>query len=265
MRKPNSLKRRLKDGEIVFGPWCVIPSGSVMNIIASAGFDFVVIDLEHGPASFETAEEMCRAAQSEQVTPIIRLGQISEEHILKSLDIGAEGLLVAHVETPKDVRDVVGLSKYYPIGKRGFSPYTRAGKYSGDDITEHARRQNEETLVGVILEGKRGIDNIEAILETEHLDLVYIGAYDLSQAMGMPGEVWHSEIKREMEKCVRKIRDAKIAVGGYVARNKDDMAWMVDIGMQFITYLPDCAAISEKMLGAVADFEEVLNSKVEGV
>jgi len=118
------LKERLRAGEIVFGSWCVIPSGSVMNIIASAGFDFVIIDLEHGPVSFETAEEMCRAAQSEQVSPIIRLGQINEEHILKSLDIGVEGLLVAHVETPEDARKVVSFSKYYPIGKRGF-PLTR--------------------------------------------------------------------------------------------------------------------------------------------
>lgn len=125
----------------------MIPSGSVINIIVVAGFDFVIIDLEHGPVSFETAEEMCRTAQSEQASPIIRLGQINEEHILRLLDIGVEGLVVAHVETPKDARNVVDLSKYYPIGKRGFSPYTRAGKYSGGDITEHAHRQNEKTLV----------------------------------------------------------------------------------------------------------------------
>lgn len=75
------LKERLKAGEVVFGPWCVIPSSSVMNITASAGFDFVIIDLEHGPTSFEMAEGMCRAAQSEQVSPIIRLGQINEGNI----------------------------------------------------------------------------------------------------------------------------------------------------------------------------------------
>ena len=106
-----TLKERLKAGEVVFGPWCVIPSGSVMNIIASAGFDFVIIDLEHGPTSFEVAEEVCRVALPEQESPIIRFGQISEEHILRSLDIGAEGLLVAHVETSEDARNVVSLSK----------------------------------------------------------------------------------------------------------------------------------------------------------
>ena len=261
MNEKISLKRRLRAGEIVFGPWCVIPSGTVMNIIASAGFDFAIIDLEHGPTSFETAEEMCRAAQSEQVCPIIRLGQINEEDVLKSLDIGVEGLLVAHVETPEDAKDVVSFSKYHPIGRRGFSPYTRAGRYMGGKITEHARTQNEETLVGLILEGKKGLDNIETILETQHLNLIYLGAYDISQAMGMPGDVGHPKIKKHMEKCVKKIRDAKIAAGGYVAKSMEDMTWMVDIGMQFITYLPDCAAISEKMRSAVEDFGQVLNRK----
>ncbi len=255
------LKQRLKRGEVVFGPWCVIPSGVVMNIIAASGFDFVIIDLEHSPASFETAEEMCRAAQSEGASPIIRLGQINEEHILKSLDIGSEGLIVAHVETASAAAKVITLSKYHPVGKRGFSPFTRAGKYSGGDILEHAHIQNEITLVGVILEGKKVLDNIDAILKTQFLDIIYVGAYDLSQALGMPGDVNNPVIKKQMEKCVRKIRDAKIAAGGYVARDTEDMAWMVDIGMQFITYLPDCAAISEKMIGAVQNFNRVLNRK----
>ncbi len=118
------------------------------------------------------------------------------------------------------------LSKYYPIGKRGFSPYTRAGKYSGGDITEHAHRQNEKILVGVILEGKKGIENIDAILEIEHLDLVYIGSYDFSQTLGIPGQVGHPGIRKNMERCIRKIRNAGITAGGYVAKSEKDMAWM---------------------------------------
>ncbi len=258
MNRAISLKQRLKRGDVVFGPWSVISSGAVMNIVSSAGFDFVIIDLEHGPTSFETAEEMVRAAQSEGASPIIRLGHISEEHILKSLDIGADGVLTAHVETAGDALEVVALSKYHPLGRRGFSPYTRAGGYSGGDITEHAKQQNEETLVGVILEGKKGIEALDAVLKTEHLDLVYIGAYDLSQALGMPGEVGHPKIRKYMEKCVRRIHDAGIAAGGYVAKNADDMAWMVDIGMQFVTYLPDCTALYTALRAAVEDFQKIV-------
>jgi len=253
------LKQRLKKGDVLFGPWCVIPSVSVMNIIASGGFDFVIIDLEHGPTSFETAGKMIMAAQLEGVGAIVRLGQINEEHILKSLDIGADGVLMAHVESAADAREAVALAKYHPVGKRGFSPYTRAGRYSGGDITEHARQQNERTIVGVLVEGKDGIDNLAEIVTTPNLDLVYIGAYDLSQAMGMPGEVGHPKVKEAMKDAIQAIRSAGISAGGYVAKNADDIRWMVGLGMQFITYLPDCAIFHRACMAAVDECKSVID------
>lgn len=252
-----SIKDRLRSGEVLFGPWCVIPSASVTNIIASTGVDFVIIDLEHGPTSFETAEDMARAAKSTGTSALTRVGTISEEQILKSLDMGADGVLVAHVETACDAKAVANLCKYHPEGRRGFSPYTRAGGYSGRDIAEHARRQNERALTGVILEGRTGIENIEAVVATPQLDLVYIGAYDLSQALGIPGQVDDPKIKSHMEQCVRVIRDAGVAAGGFVAKNGDDMAWMVDIGMQFVTFLPDCSVLHGAMQAAVEQFERL--------
>ncbi len=258
MRKPNVLKKKLKNGEVVFGPWCVIPSPSLINIIGSAGMDFVIIDMEHGPTGFQNAEDMVRAAESENCCPLIRVGQRSESTILKGLDIGAQGLLVPHIEKREDAQETILFSKYYPEGERGFSPYTRAGGYGYLDIQNHARKENEETLIGVILEGKEGIQNIDSILETKKIDLIYIGAYDLSQAMGMPGQVQHPDIKKEMEKCIRKIRDSGIAAGGYVAKNTEDIKWMKDIGMQFITCLPDTAVIFHAFHDFMQDFKQAI-------
>lgn len=259
MRKPNSLKRRLKDGEIVFGPWCVIPSPSIINIIGAAGIDFVIIDMEHGSAGFETAEDMVRAAESENCCPLIRVGKRDESTVLRALDIGVHGLLIPHVESREDVEESISFSKYYPEGARGFSPYTRAGGYGYLGVKDHAQKENEETLIGVILEGKAGLKNIDSILETKNIDLVYIGAYDLSQAMGMPGQVEHPAIKKEMEKCIRKIRDCGIAAGGYVAKNADDIKWMTDIGMQFITCLPDATVIFHAFYDCVENFRQVIH------
>ena len=255
----SSLKNKLGNGDTVFGPWCVIPSASAMNIIASAGFDFVIIDLEHGPASFETAEDMVRAAHSEGVSAIVRLGLVNEEYILKALDIGADGVLVAHVSSQKDAREAVELAKYYPEGKRGFSPYTRAGRYSGGNITEHARRQNERTIVGVLVEGEEGVENLAEIVTIPNLDLVYVGAYDLSQAMGMPGEVGHPKVKEAMKEAIQRIRREDVAAGGYVAKNTDDIRWMVGLGMQFITYLPDVAIFDRACRAAVDEYKSVLD------
>ena len=261
MRKTNLLKRRLKNGEIVFGPWCVIPSPSIINIICAVGLDFVIIDMEHGPTGFEKAEDMVRAAESESCCPLIRVGQRVESTVLRALDIGAHGLLISHVESRKDAEESVYFSKYYPEGGRGFSPYTRAGGYGNLGIENHAQKENKETLIGVILEGKAGIENIDSILETKNIDLVYIGAYDLSQAMGMPGQVQHPAIKKEMEKCIQRIRDFGIAAGGYVAKNRDDIKWMMDIGMQFITCLPDATLIFHAFYDCVTDFRQVIHER----
>lgn len=258
---PQLIRERLQAGEVLFGPWCVVPSDYMMNVTASAGFDFVMVDLEHGPFTFDTAERMIRAAQAESVSAITRLGQISEEQILKSLDAGADGVLTAHVESAADAARVISYTKYYPDGGRGFSPFTRAGGYSGGDITRHSEVQNQRTVTGVILEGKQGIASLEEVLATEHLNLIYIGAYDLSQALGMPGQVNHPEIRREMERCIRTIRDAGVAAGGFVARTRDDMQWMMDIGMQFITYLPDCTVFHNAMRDAVETFHQVRSGK----
>jgi 4-hydroxy-2-oxoheptanedioate aldolase len=257
LRPFKPIKPRLQAGDAVIGAWCVLPSAAVINVIAAAGMDFVIIDLEHGPMGFEIAEDMARAAVSEGCSPLARLGQKDETAILKALDLGAHGLLVAHVEQKQDAQDIVAFAKYYPWGLRGFSPYTRAGKYGAGQIDQHCPRQNEETLVGVILEGKAGIENLEAVLETEHLDLVYIGAYDLSQALGIPGQVNHPEIKRQMEKCIRKIRDAGLAAGGHVAKSAEDLAWMTDMGMQFITVLPDVALLRQACEALVGDFQSL--------
>ncbi|MCK9376411.1 MAG: aldolase/citrate lyase family protein [Syntrophobacterales bacterium] len=261
MRKPNILKRRLKAGDVVMGLWCVLPSASVTNVIASAGLDFVIIDLEHGPAGFETAEDMVRAAESEGCCPLIRLGMKNEENILKALDIGAHGILVAHVHSSQDAREIVSWAKYSPLGNRGFSPFTRAGGYGMRQVANHAQNENEETFTGLILEGKDGLDNLDAIVETAEVDLIYIGAYDLSQALGMPGQVQHPTIKKHLETCIRRIRDAGIAAGGYVAKNDEDLRWMLDIGMQFITWLPEVTVLHHACEQVMERFQAALRER----
>lgn len=243
----NKLKTALKNGSVVTGPWCVISSPSLINVIAASGMDFVIIDMEHGPHSFESAENMIRAAEVENCTPIIRVSKNDESLILNSLDIGAHGVIIPHIESKEDAEKAISYVKYYPLGQRGFSPFTRAGKYSLSNVKEHSNVQNANTMVILLLEGKQGISNLDKILSIENIsdkiDLIYIGAYDLSQAVGFPGQVDHPLVHEEMKKCIIKIKKKNIAVGGYVAKDKNDIKWMCEMGMQFITLLPDCTVI----------------------
>jgi 4-hydroxy-2-oxoheptanedioate aldolase len=259
-----SLKTRLKNGETVAGPWCVVPSVTVTDIIAKTGADFVIIDREHGAHSLETVENMIRAAENEGCAPLVRAAKNDEEEILHVLDIGAEGVIIPHIQSRADAMRAIAAAKYFPLGSRGFSPYTRAGGYSRYNIENHGSSQNERVLVCLILEGKEGIENLDDILSIpeirETVDIIYIGAYDLSQALGVPGQVDHPLVRQAVETSVSKIRRAGIAAGGYVAKNGTDMKWMCGIGMQFITLLPDCTIIFHAFEEPIREFRATIAS-----
>jgi len=113
----------------------------------------------------------------------------------------------------------------------------------------------------LVLEGKEGIANLDDILTIDKIedkvDIIYIGAYDLSQAVGFPGQVDHPEVRKHLETCVDKINNCGIAAGGYVAKNSTDIAWMCDMGMQLITLLPDCTIIFHAFESLYNDFCEI--------
>lgn len=257
----NDLKSRLKQGKVVIGPWCIIPSPSAINVIASAGMDFVIIDMEHGPHNFQVVEDMIRAAETEDCATLVRVAKNDEALVLNALDIGAKGVIIPHIESRADAELAISYAKYHPLGKRGFSPFTRAGRYSLDNVQGHSEMQNKQTLVMLVLEGKEGIANLDDILTIEKIedkvDIIYIGAYDLSQAVGFPGQVDHPEVRKHLETCIDKINNCGIAAGGYVAKNSTDITWMCDMGMQFITLLPDCTIIFHAFESLYNDFCEI--------
>lgn len=261
MKNEDLLKKRLKKGEVVIGNWCVIPSAPLSQVISSSGMDFIIIDMEHGPHSFETAAGMVRSARLEGCAPLIRVPANIEESILRALDIDASGVIVPHIESSEDAERAVSASKYFPLGSRGFSPFTAAGRFYPADVKDHSRVQNEKTFVGLILEGKKGLDSLDGILAVKDIekrvDLIYVGAYDLSQALGIPGKVDDPAVKEALLSCVSKIKAKGIAAGGHVAKNRGDIEWMVKAGMQFITILPDCAVIHEAFSKYVKDLREI--------
>ena len=130
MLKNNFLKQKLEKGIPVIGTWSIIPSETTIDIISSTEIDFIIIDAEHGPISFEKAQTMCSICESNNVSPVMRIGSIDESNILRALDIGIHCLQIPNVKSVEDVERIINYSKYPPLGRRGFSPFTRAGNYS---------------------------------------------------------------------------------------------------------------------------------------
>ena len=167
------LKKRLHSGEVVVGPFTIVPSATMIDALGYAGMDFCILDTEHGPLSMQTVADLVIAAQGTGVAPIVRVGGNEEWPILRALDIGADGVQVPQINEISDARKVVHAAKYAPLGERGVSVFTRAGNYYKDDAVDHPARQNDETMTVVHIEGQKGLDNLDEIM-TVDLSLIHI-------------------------------------------------------------------------------------------
>jgi len=235
------IKDKLRNGDFVMGTWCEIPSPNVINVIAKAGLDFVIIDMEHGAMDYKVAQEMVMAAEADGCEGIIRVPQNDESSILRALDVGASGVIVPHVESREDVKKIVEYSKFFPVGKRGFNPYIRAGNYNSGN-KDLFRMQNEKTLIAIIVEGRDGLKNFDEILSEEELDVVYIGTYDLSVALEVPGDVKNPKVLEVLEELVSKTRK-KGKVAGCMIHDLKDLDEFKRMGIQFVLYKTDTAII----------------------
>ena len=237
------LKERLKSGESILGVWNSIPSPSLTNVIASSGVDFVIIDSEHGPINMETAEDMIRAAEVSGSSAVMRVPSNEEHLILRALDIGACGVQVPHVSTKEDAEKVVKSVKYYPQGQRGFSPFTRAGNY-GINSQNYTDKANNETMVVLNIEGKEGVDNIEDIAKVVGVDVLFVGPYDLSQSLGVPGQVKDARVVEAIKHSIAVAQDHGLACGSF-ANDKEYLELLIGCGVRYLTYMVDTAAIAQ--------------------
>lgn len=247
------LKRRLRAGETVIGPFVIIPSVPLVDTLGYSGMDFCIIDTEHGPISQESATDLVIAAQGVGVAPIIRVGDNDERLILRALDIGAEGVQVPQINVIQDAEAVVHAAKYAPIGERGLSIFTRAGNYFKDGGSDHTNRQNDETMTVVHIEGKRGLDNLESIMTVDGIDVLFLGPYDISQSLGVPGDVRNPIVESALREATAKARSRGRAVGSY-AKDVEMGKWLIDLGIQYISinvdatiYMQACEAIANEL------------------
>ncbi len=210
MRK-NVTKEKLKKGEVVIGTFVTFPSATTVEICGHAGFDFVLLDAEHGPLSPGTCEDLVRAADVTGMTPIVRVPDL--EDLPRYLDIGALGVQIPMVRTADDVQRVVEAVKYPPLGGRGLGGARASAWGMKGGFGQYVVDSNRETMVIVQIETKEAVENISAILSVEGLDAVLIGRLDLSQSLGMLGKTEDPVISEMVEHVIDAARGTGVAVG----------------------------------------------------
>ncbi len=242
MLPTNRLKSKLKDGKVALGTWSALSSPNVVSVIGTTGLDFVIIDLEHSSTSLEIAENMLKSAQTTQCTPIIRTADNVESNILRSLEIGCQAIMIPHVEDPETANRVVQACKYYPEGNRGMGPATRHHDYCHENLQNSLIHTNRETFVGILIESNDGISLIDDIAKTPNLDVIYLGIYDISQSVGVPGQLSHPKVADGLQKSADIIRGRGLIAGSYAPSVKY-YELLLNAGFQFIAYQNDAFAI----------------------
>ena len=242
--KKNNLKEALKEGKNIFGPFMKFTDPAAVEIMGLAGFDFVIIDAEHGPISIQSAQNMIRAAETANITPIIRVANNDEALILRALDIGAQGIEIPQINSKSQAIKAVRSVKYAPQGERGVCRYVRAANYSSMDKFEYFKSANNETMIIAHIEGVEGINNLDEILSVPGIDVIFIGPYDLSQSLGVPGQVNNSLVVEKMKEVVSKCKQNKVAVGTF-ADDVETAKFWVSLGVQYMSFSVDVGILYE--------------------
>jgi len=253
--KENFVLNKLKAGKTVLGTWVVIPSVVNIDIITSTGLDFVIIDREHGPIGFEKAQEMAIACESNGASPIMRVGDIDKAASQNVLDIGMHGIQVPNIDTITDAEKVIEYSKYPPRGNRGFSPFTRAGGYSIYNSEPLMKTANDNSLVVLNIEGLDAINNVDDILAIDGVDVLFVGLFDLSKALGVPGDVENPLIMEALELIIQKANKAGKYVGT-IATSFERVRFFKSIGVKYLVYLVDCDMLRSAYSSVIEVFEE---------
>uniref|UniRef100_UPI00404844F8 HpcH/HpaI aldolase family protein n=1 Tax=Rheinheimera sp. TaxID=1869214 RepID=UPI00404844F8 len=244
MLKKNLLREKLNSNRPVIGTWNTLASPLVTEVMAQAGFDFQIIDLEHGPFILNEIHHHVSACESgTDCSPLVRIPTNQSWMALQSLDQGAHGIVVPHIEDITAAQTIAHSIKYHPHGSRGFTPFSKAGGFSNNRTADYVRTANQETLGIVIIECLNGLKNVQEIVSVDGIDIIYFGAYDLSQALGHPGEPRHPEVVAAIRQGVAQVQSEGKYAGGFVPQSMDDIKWLLDMGIRFITYEVDSSII----------------------
>jgi len=209
----NKLRETMETGKLAIGMFNYTASPAFVEILGYSGFDFVIIDTEHTSIDFRTAEHLIRAAESSGITPLIRVYENTCSLINKALNFGAKGIVVPHVNTEEQAKLAVQFTKYPPVGARAACPGTRAAGYSIENWKDYYAQANRDTLVILLLEGKEALENLDALLSVSGVDVVFVGPWDLSQSLGVPGQAYdHPAVVKALDDVVSKAMDKGISV-----------------------------------------------------
>ena len=235
-----NFRHCLETTDVVFGVFAKTNDPFFIEILGRTGFDFVILDNEHGPNSVRDLYPLITAAETADIYPIVRVGKLQDLEIQRALDLRPAGVQIPQIQSRADAENVRAYTRFHPRGRRGVCRFVRAADFSLMDKSEFFSSQNQ-TVTIIHIEGTEGIDAFDYIVTVEDIDIIFIGPYDLSQSLGVPGDVENPRVLTEIEKLVTRCQahhkhigifaDTPPAAQRYQQMGVKYIAYSVDVGI----------------------------------
>lgn len=237
--RANKVKRILREGGIALGTLVFeFNTAGIARIAASAGADFVLFDMEHTGWSVETIRMLIATSRAADLVPLVRVPTTQYHFLARTLDVGAMGLMMPMVESEEQAQLIVQSAKYPPLGRRGAAFGVEHDNYQDGDIVLKMKSANEELLLIVLIETVQGVENVEQIAAVEGIDVLWIGHFDLTNSMGIPGQFTHPNFQRAVDQVLEACqRHGKSA--GFMASSVAEGCSQIARGFRCLAYWGD--------------------------
>jgi 4-hydroxy-2-oxoheptanedioate aldolase len=239
----NRFKRALAAGQRQIGFWLTFASPGVTEASAGAGFDWLLIDMEHSPNDLPDVVHQLRAAEGSTAEPVVRVPWNEPIMVKRLLDIGARSLLFPFVQSAEEARRAVAATRYPPAGIRGFAGTTRANRYGR--VAGYHNRAHEEICVLVQCETRKAVAEIPAIAAVDGIDGIFIGPADLAADMGHLADTQHADVQAAILEAGKRIRAAGKAPG-FLSLREDETRRVLDGGFLFVAVGSDAALFARQ-------------------
>jgi 2-keto-3-deoxy-L-rhamnonate aldolase RhmA len=233
----NRTKQMLREGKQTCGGWLTMGSDVAAEIMAQVGFDWICIDTEHGHGGFQETRHQLQAISTANITPIVRVPWNDLVSIKKTLDLGAQGLIIPWINTKEQAEQAVRYCKYPPEGIRGFAGGTRIWRYGFDD--DYLQTVNDEILIAIQIETREAINNLKEIVNIPGIDVIFVGPGDLSFSLGCPLDFENPDHQEAMKTIETVAKNAGIPLGTISAGDNEYLAQMYERGYQFVAVCCD--------------------------
>ena len=229
-----SFKAAMDSDKGALGPFMICTDTAMVEAAGHAGYDFVLLDMEHGTTTFETLPNLIRAANVSGVCPVVRVPRGTDIWIDQALDVGAGAVMIPQIDTAEQARAAVSAAKFSPVGSRGTCRFVRSAGFGAIPGSEYFSKA-QETVVIVQAEGKKAVENLDEILDVPGIDVVFVGPYDMSSSLGHVGEINHPEVIECIKGIIAKASAKGVKIGCFADTVEGGKKWR-DLGVKFIGY-----------------------------